>query len=167
MHSNLDETLVKLPLLHEEHHLTSKKTSRVWSEMNACGSFVFVILMLLSLQYLGAFVTACLAAPFLIISINGSQRMFRKALGMEETNADLGAAKALIENYGVRRPSMVAASLFRTLRARPRDRTSLAYRVRRLLTVDFHPSDNKRVKAIQELEESIAKGADEAGDTIQ
>lgn len=165
-HSSLEDNLLRLALLHEERHLTSVKTPKVWSQMDAIGAVVFGILISTLMMMFGICVAAIIALPLLIVAMNASQRLFRSALRGEETRADLGAAGTLINEFGIRKPSLVAASLFRALRARPRDRTSMTYRVKRLLAVDFHPSDGERVKSIQELEESLAKGDDAHGNAI-
>jgi len=52
---------------------------------------------------------------------------------------------------------VVAMFLFKTLRETPRNRTALTYRVRRFFYTGLHPTDEERVKTIQEFEESFVE----------
>lgn len=166
MHADMDANLLRAALLHEEGHLTSAGTTKVWSKISLMGAIVFSVLVSASFASLGVYVTALLMVPLFFGTLNFSERMFRAARCREETKADLHAARVLITEFAIDKPSVVFGTLFRALRARPRDRTLVIHRVKKLLKVESHPSDEERIKAIQELEESLAKGVGVYGDGL-
>ncbi len=157
LHSCLEDNLLRIALLHEEGHLTAPYAAKIWSRMSIVGALIFAVAIAILFVCLETYLVILLMVPTFIMSLNLSQRLFRTALGKEETRADMHAARILFTESGITRPSFVAACLFEILRNRPRDRTSGRYRLKKFLSVEFHPSDKERIKAILVLEESLVK----------
>ena len=164
-YSSLDDNLLRFALLHEEGHHTSKQTWKLLVGFVVAG-FAFLIYFYLVGWYSGHpdanslnFATVVMAFLSLM-----SLRAFETPLQEDETRADLHAARTLIEKVGVENPSVVAMSLLRSLEDMQPDKTSLSYRLKHFIGGGIHPSDMKRVKAIQELEESMVIEADSDGD---
>jgi len=154
-HSSLPEDPLRFALLHEEYHTFNKKN---WTRLSAFYSVCFVIVALAILRSLG--ILGVILIPVVLIALwPASSWVFKTAIRADETKADLHAAKTLIEEFEIEEPSVVATSIFKTIRARPRNRRSLTYWVMRFLTAGLHPTDDERIKAIQKYEESLVKEA--------
>lgn len=155
-HSHLEKNLLRFSLLHEEYHFLNRKnwtTLRLFYAM--CVTVAVVsIRRCLDISALGFLLVVIV---IMALALKVAFMVFRPRLRADETKADLHAARILIEEFGVERPSVVAQSLFKTLRETPRKRTMLMYHLRRLLVEDFHPSDTERVSAIQKFEDSLRR----------
>ena len=161
-YSSREDNLLRLALLHEQNHLMNEKT---WTRSTIFCVVCFVVVAPPMFRLLGTLATVLFPVVLLALWLE-SLWMFRAASRADESKADLHAAKALIENFEVMRPSVIAVSLFKTLRDRPRDRTILTNRLRQFFYEARHPTDEERIKAIQEYEESLGKGDDVHGNAV-
>jgi len=167
MYSSLADDLLGFALLHEEGHHTTKQNWKILVGFIVAGFGALTYFYLLG-WYLGhpsgdALNFACVVMFFLSLL---SLRAFETPLQEDETRSDLHSARTMVEKLGIQKPSIAATALFKILDERKRDRTSLSYRTMRFIGGGIHPPDTERIKAIRELEESIAEGADEDGNAL-
>jgi len=167
MHSSLKDDLLRFVLLHEEGHFASKQNSTILLGFIIAG-FVGLAYFYLVSRFQGhpngdALILDSVVMAFLSLM---SLRAFETPLQEDETRADLHAARVMIEKLGVEKPSVVAESLFEIQDKREHDKTSLSYQVMWFIGGGIHPPTRERIRAIRELEESLAKGADADGDAV-
>ncbi len=157
--SALDDNVLRFALLHEENH---KTTSQNWKILTGfiVASYALLIYVYLCLKGPGHTDTVALNLAGVVMFIVSlmSFRAFETPLQEDETRADLHAAKTLIEKFSVEKPSAVATSLFKIIDELQGNNDSLPHRILRFFLGGIHPLDEERVKAIQELEELLAKG---------
>jgi Zn-dependent protease with chaperone function len=155
-YSSLEESLLRFALSHEQYHLMNTKN---WVRLSAAYAACSVAAFLSMVEFLDILGLALIPVVLVLLWFV-LLRMFGTALRTDETKADLHAARTLIEKFETDKPSVVAMSLFKTLRETPRNRTALTYRVRRFFYTGLHPTDEERVRAIKSLEESTVRSSD-------
>jgi len=155
-HSFMEDNLLEFAFSHEQFHLVNSKNWTRLSILRAGGIMIVFLSMIGFLDILGL-----VLLPFALIALwFATLWMFGPALRADETDADLHAARALIEKFKIEKPSVVATSLFKILRESNWDRTELIYRARRFIYAGLHPRDDDRVDAIKEFEESYPGSLD-------